>query len=168
MGEELVFETTVAMLLGREFQSIIHFYDYCEITEQRFPQATSEQRPTTYFYVALTPTGCSVMDGGTPSHRLIVVNRMELATSVQKYARLIDRGDFDRIYGIADEGYMIDRPEKLKELLDLAVCYRADLLAVDDSLFSDAIRNELLKESSELPLWAECRIISSQFLESLS
>jgi hypothetical protein len=134
----------------------------------QFPPARSKKWPASYFYAALTQKGVAVMDGETAPHRLIVVNRMALAASVQRYARIIDRGDFDRIYGIADEAYIIDTPQKLQDVFNTATGYRADLLAVDDALFSAPIRNELLKESSALSVSAECRIISSQVFESLS
>jgi hypothetical protein len=165
---DLLFEETIAFLLGREFPAIIHFYDYWEITEQWFLPATHDERPTSYFYAALTRKGVTVMNGETASHRLVIVNRMALAASVQRYARLIDGGSLDRIYGIAHERYVIDTPQKLQDLFNTAICYRADLLAIDDSLFSLPLRDELLKESSALSFSGEFRLISSQVVESLS
>jgi hypothetical protein len=167
MSEEQIVEETAAIVLGREFESVIRFYDYWEIIEHWFRPATSEQRSPCYFYVALTRTGAAVVDGKTPSHRLIVVNQMASAATLQQCARMRDRGELDRIYGIADKGYVIDRPGKLKELFDIAVCHRADLLAVDDSLFLQPIRDELLKESSAIPLWPGCRIVSAHRIQSL-
>jgi hypothetical protein len=165
---DLLFEETIAFLLGREFPAIIHFFDHSEIVDQWFLSATRDELPTSYFYVALTATGASVVDGKTPLHRLVVVNRMALAASVQRFARLIDGGSLDRIYGIADERYVIDTPKKLQDLFNTAICYRADLLAIDEGLFSVSMRDELLKESSALSFSAECRLISAQVVESLS